>query len=974
MIDRKISTKLITWIVLTSMILTFFSLIFYFNQEYKQKLNEFNSYLSSIKTDKEKILVLSIWHLDKEAIKEILVDIVDNKKIGYASIKLSTSKVYERGNKKFKNVLEKKFVLRKKANGHIYIIGELTVQGNLNYINEIIIKSIMNLIFYELFKVFLMSIIIIFLIRKLFIDDLEKLAKFSSNVHLENLNEELFFDKMNKEEKNFNELETVINSFNKMKKNLYYEIQKSNKIKNELVSFRHAVEKSYNSIVITDTRRRIIYVNSFFEKITGYSKEEVIGKNPNILKPQNSEALYYKNMNDTLNRGEIWQGELVNIKKNGTTFYEQASIIPIFQDEILTNYLAIKLDITDYKEAAFKINKLNLQLENKVQARTKQLEEKNVQLTKTEKLAIESRKEAETANREKSMLLANISHELKTPLNGILGLVYLSKLKTDDTKLIKNLDNINTYSETLLRMISDLLDTAKMDAKKVQIIDASFDFIKLLKSIKQIYVVESKKKNIKFIFEYDKNIPNMLYGDSIRIHQVITNLINNALKFTAQENGFVKVDISMLDKNEKIINLLFTVSDNGIGIKADDFKNIFNPFYQTKESLNYYAGGSGLGLNICKKIIEQMNGTISLQSKLNGGTIFSISVPLQIDKKLDKQDNKNQIKKLVSNNDSLVLVVDDNNINLEVIEEILKSININCKMAKNGVEALALVEKFKFDLVLTDIKMPIMDGCELSKELRRKFTMTELPIIIISANNEDSFSQCTDKCSVNDYIGKPINPVKFLDKLSKYISFKPNEIINIRTSNTDDILDIPDALCRFINNEKLYKNALKGFYSDINNSMEKIDKFINRKNENELLDYLHTLKGVSGNLSAKKFYKVTKDFHDAVKYAKPYKKIYIEYKNKVIELKEVISEYIKKELESVQISTENEVDLKEKKEKLICLLEFTKIYSTKAVTYFDKLPNEIKGDKLFSDIYLDITAYKFNEASLKIEKFLEENP
>lgn len=970
MIDRKISTKLITWIVLTSILLTFFSLIFYFNQEYKQKLNEFNSYLSSIKTDNEKILVLSIWHLDKDAIKEILVDIVDNKKVGYASIKLSSSKIYERGRKKLGNVLEKKFVLRKEANGHIYIIGELTVQGNLNYINEIITKSILNLLLHELFKVFFMSIIIIFLIRKLFIDDLEKLAKFSSNIHLDNLNEEFTLDNINKEEKNFNELETVINSFNKMKKNLYYEIQKSNKIKNELVSFRHAVEKSYNSIVITDTRRRIIYVNSFFEKITGYSKEEVLGKNPNILKPQNAEALYYKNMNDTLNNGEIWQGELVNIKKDGTTFYEQASIIPIFQDEILTNYLAIKLDITDYKEAAFKIKKLNLQLENKVKARTKELEEKNVQLTKTEKNAIESKKEAETANREKSMLLANISHELKTPLNGILGLVYLSKLKTDDSKLIKNLDNINTYSETLLRMISDLLDTAKMDAKNVKIINAPFDFSKLIKSIKQIYVVESKKKNIKLIFEYDKNIPNMLYGDSIRMHQVITNLINNALKFTSPKDGFVKVYISMVDKSETKTNLLITVSDNGIGIKNDDFKKIFNPFYQTKESLNFYAGGSGLGLNICKKIIEQMGGSISLQSELNKGTIFSILVPLKIDKKLE---NKDSIKPLISNNDNLVLVVDDNNINLEVIEEILKSINVNCKLAKNGLEALSLIEKYKFNLVLTDIKMPIMDGCELSKELRRKFTMAELPIIIISANNEDSFSQCTEKCSVNDYIGKPINPHILLKKLSKYISFKPNEIVNIISTNSSDILDIEDALCRFVNNEKLYKNALKGFFDDIENSTKKIDGFIKQKNENELLDYLHTLKGVSGNLSAKKFYKVTKDFHDAVKYAKPYKKIYLEYKSKLTELQKVVKEYIKEEFTPIPISLANNIDVKEKKEKLTELLEFTKIYSTKAVGYFDKLPSEFKEDLLFLEIYVDITSYKFNEASLKIEKFLKEN-
>lgn len=627
----------------------------------------------------------------------------------------------------------------------------------------------------------------------------------------------------------------------------------------------------------------------------------------------------------------------------------------------------------------------NLLIQEKLKIKTTELLNLNetlnnsiIHLAKTQEQLIESqqitniaRKNAEEANREKSMFLANVSHELKTPLNGIFGLIYLTKLKVTDNEVKRNLSNIQDYSETLLRMISDLLDSSKIDAKKIKVEMSSFNLKEMIESINQIYSIQSKEKNIEFVLKYDKNIPNTIISDPVRLYQVITNLINNAVKFT--HLGKVRLDVSIQSLSEENVKIEFMVKDDGIGIKKEELKNIFKPFYQTKESLTYYAGGSGLGLNICHKIVEELDGLIWADSEVERGSSFFVLMDFKIVKENLKEE-ENLYKQLINISNKKVLVVDDNHINREVLDGILKSIGINCDTASNGMEAFELVKKRKYDLVLTDIKMPVMNGCQLCREIRKIYDLNELPIITISANTKEETDSCLKSCGANINIQKPINPENFLKELSKFINYSNNteeKRTNIESAE-NSTLEIKSALFRFVNNESLYKNTLQNFINDNSNSHNEIKSFIKEQKIKEVLDYLDTIKGVSANLSAIKLSYITTKLHDAIKYGKKYESFISQYEEEWDKLKNEIAIYL---AENIKERKTNIIDKVENKEEiLLTLLKYCDEYNSKGAHLYRSLSSSLKEDPFLSKLEHDILNYNFKKVRNEIEKyFIERN-
>lgn len=972
---KSLTFKLTLWIIITSTILSIVFSAYVLKNEYDTKKKNFIQEIESIKTYNEKTLNIAMWHYDTNSIKAFLEDIVDARKITYAQIRISNEIINAVGIHSNKNIIEKTFYFERIVNGHKYVIGELLVQGNLKVVEKEIENKLYEIIAFEFYKILILSFLIIFFIKKLFINNLQIMSRYASSLTVDNLDTPLIIGK-HKENKVFDEMDTVASAFNDMRQTLLDEIKNTKKVQEELAAFRHAVENSFNSIVITNTRRKIEYVNSMFEDVTGYTKEEVIGKNPKILKPAGSSSSMYKNLNKKLDAGLNWEGELRNVRKNGEIFYEKVSITPIYVNDELVKYLAIKLDITAYKEYEKKINALNVQLEQKVRKRTQELESsiydlKTTQdkLINTEKIAIFAKEKAEEANKTKTMFLANVSHELKTPLNGIMGLIYLSKLKTKDKDLIKNFDNISNYSESLLRMISDLLDSTKIEANKIDIIYNDFSLDKIITSLAQQYTEQKKKKNIDLIIDYDKNIPKYLIGDSTRIYQIITNLLNNSFKFVENKSGVIKLIVSIEDTNDESVKIKIEVNDNGIGIDKEDIKDVFEPFYQTKHSLKHYAGGSGLGLNICKNIVKQMHGSIWLSSQKDIGTSFYILLDFEITSK-NKKNKKDEIIEY-KNNTSNILIVDDNEINLDVLEGLLNSVNLSCTKAINGQDALDIMKNKKFDIVLTDIKMPVMDGCELSKNIRKSHSKEELPIIAISANNCNLDDLCGGDCNINDFVKKPIDPRYLLKILSKYIKAEISiKDKSTKNSSSNEILDIDDALNRFINNKDLYKQALKNFLESYEHSYDKIIDLLDKNDLALLVDYLHTIKGVSANLSAKIFSSSTSKLHDAIKYGNAHKKILRSYNKDFKDLKEQIIIYLKNNVEEI----DNKIHVNRRKddikESLREMLELAKNNNTKAITIFKKLLVEADENEFLHEIQKDILQYRFKEVSEKIETFL----
>ena len=362
-----------------------------------------------------------------------------------------------------------------------------------------------------------------------------------------------------------------------------------------------AVEQNPNSIFITDMDGVIEYANQSFYTLTGYSKDEVIGQKPSILKSGKMDESIYKTLWETITSGEVWHGELINKKKSGELFWEYVSITPIHNNEGQSiNYLAIKKDISQRKRDEQKILELNVNLE-------KEIIETNL-----------AREKAEESDRLKSAFLANMSHEIRTPLNAILGFTQLLTTDIETPPEVKEefWSIINRSSDNLLQIINDILDISKLETKQVNIKKKSHEISQTLDELQLIFqkkLADAGKANIELkLIKPRKAV--WLETDNNRFTQIFMNLLSNSVKFT--EHGIIKFGISKVAKDR--IN--FFVSDTGIGIKKEHQSTIFDRFRQGDESTTRAYGGAGLGLAIVKNLIELMGGEISFISEEGKGT------------------------------------------------------------------------------------------------------------------------------------------------------------------------------------------------------------------------------------------------------------------------------------------------------------------------------------------------------------------
>jgi len=361
----------------------------------------------------------------------------------------------------------------------------------------------------------------------------------------------------------------------------------------QILKLSTSIEQSPSTIVITDVNGNIEYVNPKFTEITGYSSEEVIGKNPRILKSGKMPDAVYKQLWDTISKGEVWRGELLNRKKNGELFWEWIILASIKnEDQEITNYVAIKEDIS-----------LRKQMEAEL---------------------IVAKNKAEESDRLKSAFLANMSHEIRTPLNSIIG---FSELLADTHFEIEQKDefigHIISNGNSLLSIISDIMDISKMESGMLSIRTREVQVLKIVTEIRKQFLVRFEEKGIDFRIDYVKELESVLVlADPERLNQVFNNLINNALKFTSK--GFVQLRYSKVGKM-----LQFEVKDSGIGIPLDFHAKIFDRFSQVEASNSRRYGGNGLGLAITKNLIELMGGKIWLKSKPGDGTSFYFTLPLK---------------------------------------------------------------------------------------------------------------------------------------------------------------------------------------------------------------------------------------------------------------------------------------------------------------------------------------------------------
>jgi len=512
---------------------------------------------------------------------------------------------------------------------------------------------------------------------------------------------------------------------------------------------RSLIEASLDPLLTISGEGKIMDINKATANIIGLSRDEIIDSDffDYFTEPQKAREVYQA----VFEKGYVTNypltlrhisGKLTDVLFNGSLYRDDNGNV--------LGVVIVARDVTDQKRKADELTEAK-EFAEKANEQA-QLAKLNAQLA-TQK--------AEEAVRGKQQFLSNMSHEIRTPMNAIIGFTKVL-LKTELSSRQKEyLTAIKMSGDALIVLINDILDLAKVDAGKMTFEQIPFRPELSLSAMLHLFIQKIQEKNLKLVVEYDKNIPNVLLGDPVRLHQIILNLVSNAIKFT--NAGSIKVSVKLEKENEEKVTLLFSVSDTGIGIERANLKKIFENFQQGSSDSSRLYGGTGLGLAIAKKLVDSQGGNIRVNSEINKGSTFSFTLDfLKTDKVPDAEIEvmklNSEIKKIK------VLVAEDVPLNQLLMKTILEEFGFECDIAENGKIAIEKLKVNVYDVILMDLQMPEMNGFEATEYIRNRLQM-KIPVIALTADvTTVDLAKCT-VVGMNDYIAKPVDERQLYNKI-----------------------------------------------------------------------------------------------------------------------------------------------------------------------------------------------------------------
>lgn len=542
----------------------------------------------------------------------------------------------------------------------------------------------------------------------------------------------------------------------------------------EISDYKYALDES-SIVAVTDQKGIIKYANDNFCKTSKFTREELIGNDHRIISSQYHAKEFIRDLWKRITKGKIWRGELKNKGKDGNIYWVDTTIVPFLNKQGKPyQYVAIKTDITQRK-----IDEIEL-LEAKVAAElaTGVAEEAKCKAENATRIAVD-------AVKAKQQFLSNMSHEIRTPMNAIIGFTKVM-LKTDlTTKQNEYLTAIKLSGDALIVLINDILDLAKVDAGKIKFEQIPFKMALSISAMLHLFETKIQEKNLLLVKEYDGKIPEVLLGDPVRLHQVILNLVSNAVKFTSE--GKITVSLRLLKEDEEKVKIEFSVSDTGIGIAKNKTGKIFETFQQATSGTSRIFGGTGLGLAIVKQLVEQQGGNVTVKSTPGEGSIFSfvlsfLKTTIEMESETETMELDTKIKNIK------VLVAEDMALNQLLMKTLLDDFGFERDIAANGKIAIEKLKAKSYDIILMDLQMPIMNGFEATEYIR-SILNSDIPIMALTADVTTSDLERCKAVGMNDYIAKPLDERilyrKIVDLVKKPLPVKTNQqdLKNLRSAS-----------------------------------------------------------------------------------------------------------------------------------------------------------------------------------------------